>query len=420
MKLVLKVEAPDFAPACQQKELSVPPRGDSEPCVFFLIPQRLGKLLVNLEVSDTEQVRSRCLLRAEGINADASAVFKPRIQASVRMVAEDDVAEPATMAEAVDEVDHRKRLEAINVLDYEMEAAFEVCVVEDSESPRSLDIMPSARAISTSECAVDDGNCHDGFVDHGGRGKITSVVPVPGTHRVNTRDGSEYIWVPPGGFVMGAVLGDHEARKDENPRHPVQMSKGFWLRKTPVTVAAYKRFSQETGRTMPDPPVFNRTWEKEDHPIVNVSWHDAKAYCQWTGGRLPTEAEWEYAARGGKNGLKYPWGNTINPGRANYGRYGTTPVTEFPPQNHWELYDLAGNVSEWVADWYDAKYYRTLSLDHPIQDPPGSADGSRRALRGGSWNLITSASLRISARLSDNPEHRLYYIGFRCAMDEMG
>src|SRR5262245_33744828 len=178
---------------------------------------------------------------------------------------------------------------------------------------------------------------------------------------------------------MGSEPGDG-CKENEAPKHQVTLSKGFWLGRTEVTVGAYKRFVSATGHSMPSEtgfknermlvPNFNPGWQCDNHPIVNVTWHDAKAYCEWSGGRLPTEAEWEYAARGGKEGTKFPWGNRLTHDEANYGkddesgghaegrdqwRY-TAPVASFLP-NGFGLYDMAGNVHEWIADWYDERYY---------------------------------------------------------------
>ena len=113
------------------------------------------------------------------------------------------------------------------------------------------------------------------------------------------------------------------------------------MSRTPVTVAAYKRFVEAMGPQNPIPraPDFNRSWTHQDHPMVGVTWEEAAAYCKWVGGRLPTEAEWEYAARGGKEDLIYPWGNEISEEDANYDSPGTTPVRAHAP-NDWGLYDV--------------------------------------------------------------------------------
>lgn len=241
---------------------------------------------------------------------------------------------------------------------------------------------------------------------------ITPPVAIPaGTVKLNPKDGLEYVWIPPGEFLMGATPGDLEAFDDEKPQHQVWISKGFWLGKTPVTVSAYKRFVKETGHAMPEPPSFNPGWAKEDHPIVNVLWEDAQPYGSWAGMRLPTEAEWEYAARGGKEGLKYPWGNELSSDCANYDSKhgGTTHFPMFPPQNDWGLHDMAGNVWEWVADNYGVEYYK----QNEGKDPGGPANGDYRVMRGGAWNDIPQY-VRVSSRYGDEPSFSFSNCGFRC------
>ncbi len=252
------------------------------------------------------------------------------------------------------------------------------------------------------------------------RARAASLMPLPvetpelqaGTVSLNPQDGLQYVWIPAGEFLMGAVPGDRVAFANENPRHSVLITKGFWLGKTPVTVAAYKRFIRATGRTMPTPPDFNPGWEKDDHPIVRVDWDDASAFSAWAGGRLPTEAEWEYAARGGKEGLVYPWGDEIGPERANYGssHAGTTPVTRFPPQNDWGLHDMAGNVWEWLSDWYGEYSGEKLT------NPTGPKGGTLRVLRGGAWD-DSAGDLRAAVRLWYEPVYRDYDVGFRVARE---
>ena len=234
--------------------------------------------------------------------------------------------------------------------------------------------------------------------------------------RTNPKDGLSYVWIPPGKFQMGATPGDTEAGTNEKPRHRVRITKGFWLSKTPVTVAAYKRFVGERPQSkMPPAASFNTGWSEPDHPIVQVTWDEAKAYCEWAGGKLPTEAQWEYAARGGQDGLKYPWGNDIAPENANYAGSkweGTSQVLSYPA-NAWGLYDMAGNVWDWVADWFGEDYYGTLPADKPAGDPPGPQSGKWRVLRGGSFNNDTRY-LRAAYRGRYAAGGRNFYIGFRC------
>ena len=222
-------------------------------------------------------------------------------------------------------------------------------------------------------------------------------------------DGLEYVWIPPGEFQMGAVAGDGGAYENEKPRHRVEITKGFWMARTPVSAAAYKRLVKAKNGKMPPAPDFNPKWEKEDHPMVRVTWEEARAYCEWAGGRLPREAEWEYAARGGKEGLKYPWGDEISHNRANYDgkKGGTTPVAGYEA-NGFGLHDMAGNVWEWCADWFDKSYYGSS----PWKDPRGPAGGTVRVLRGGSWGY-TTRNLRSSYRFRDGPGLSLVNIGFR-------
>ncbi|MDX1983809.1 MAG: SUMF1/EgtB/PvdO family nonheme iron enzyme, partial [Bryobacteraceae bacterium] len=251
-----------------------------------------------------------------------------------------------------------------------------------------------------------------------------------GQVRINPIDGEPYVWIPPGEFEMGCSPGDAECQGDEKPRHRVQITKGFWMMRTPVTVAAFQRFTKATGRPMPDDPDWWKPAPK--HPIVNVSWDDAAAYCAWAGGRLPTEAEWEYAARAGtkdrylsarlddiawygdnsgeerldaaaiwkKEQDKYSDRLRENRNRAH-------AVGEKKP-NAWGLHDMLGNVWEWCADWYGEGYYDKS----PSLDPPGPETGEYRVLRGGSWDDVPSY-VRVSFRYRGRPEFRNFNIGLR-------
>ena len=239
--------------------------------------------------------------------------------------------------------------------------------------------------------------------------------PAPAETRRFPPANTEMAWIPAGSFVMGCVAGDEECFDDESPAHRVALARGFWLDVTEVTVALYRAFGRATGRAMPPGPPFG---QGESHPVVNVTWEDAAAYCSWAGGRLPSEAEWEYAARGGRDGSKYPWGNAASHEQANYqGREGrdawanTAPVSSFEA-NDFEMHDVAGNVWEWTADWYEPNLDATAGA----ASGQGPASGTLRVLRGGSF-AYPPRSMRLSNRGKFPPTQRHESFGFRCARD---
>ena len=235
-------------------------------------------------------------------------------------------------------------------------------------------------------------------------------LPHTGEVRVNPKDGLKYVWIPPGTFMMGCSPGDTECQKSEKPSHQVTITKGFWIGQTEVTVAAYQRFASATTRQMPPAPPFNSGWTNQSMPIVNVSWEEAEAFCTWTGGRLPTEAEWEYAARAGDPHARYGDLDQI----AWYGKNsgGRTHDVAQKKANEFGLYDTLGNVWEWVNDWFDEHYYQSS----PSQDPRGPDSGEYRVLRGGSWFYFPRFN-RVSFRVSFYPSGRIGNYGIRCAGD---
>jgi formylglycine-generating enzyme required for sulfatase activity len=214
-----------------------------------------------------------------------------------------------------------------------------------------------------------------------------------GTTKVNPKDGLTYVQIPPGRFTMGCSPGYCD--DNEKPAHEVTITRGFWLGRTPVTQQAYQRV---TGQ---NPSHFKGA----NLPVEEVNWNEAKSYCEAIGGRLPTEAEWEYAARAGSTAARYGNPDEIAWYSENSG--GTTHEVGQKRANAFGLYDMLGNVWQWVADW--SGNYESGAQN----DPSGAGSGQYRALRGGSWNYDARFA-RVSYRGSDDPGARGRDLGLRC------
>ena len=263
---------------------------------------------------------------------------------------------------------------------------------------------------------------------------IQTVTPEqPVVHTI-----SEAVLIPAGDFLMGGS--DSDAESDEQPVHTVYVDT-FYIDKYEVTNAQYKKFVDANPQWQKDniPRYFHngqylKFWtgntyhpSKENHPVVYVSWYAAMAYAKWAGKRLPTEAEWEKAARGGVTGRKYPWGNLIDSTKANYGRAvgKTTPVRTYPA-NDYGLYDMVGNVMEWCLDAYETDYYSRSSFRNPIAGDSLTdlMDNfhdvtSLRVLRSGYW-YNSPMHVRIADRYRASPDDASRGYGFRCAASATG
>ena len=243
----------------------------------------------------------------------------------------------------------------------------------------------------------------------------------------------EMVKIPAGTFLMGSDKKvDRNAYQPEFPQRKVYLD-AYEIDKYEVTTVQFLKFVLATDRK----PLID--WQYEggnfqetmaSHPVMHVSWFDADAYCRWAGKRLPTSAEWEKAARG-EDGRIYPWGNEpAGLSRANFGRTGLSgPVRDrperlllYPPIISVDKYDnavspygvfqLAGNVAEWTADWYDPHYYKTA----PDRNPKGPEKGTQRAFRGGGW-IDSTPSVRPAQRNGTDPNTKMNWLGFRCARD---
>ncbi len=253
---------------------------------------------------------------------------------------------------------------------------------------------------------------------------------------IEGQDGAPMINIPEGEFLMG----DNNGARNQRPEHTIRLD-SYYIDQFEVTMERYQKFLDETNHDLP--PLwddFAASENAKDRPAVGMAWDSARAYCAWTGKRLPTEAEWEKAARGA-DGRRYPWGHMqpfVDIARYNLGttgwvsyevtlasvtsgvsgmsiRHGLTQGTKSP----YGLYHMAGNASEWVADWYDRTYYE----ESAERNPTGPKEGERKIYRGGSWE-DPPKWLAVTTRRSAEPDFPIdandLTIGFRCAMDAKG
>jgi formylglycine-generating enzyme required for sulfatase activity len=247
----------------------------------------------------------------------------------------------------------------------------------------------------------------------------------PGDVAQSSIDGNSYVWIPAGKFQMGCAPSDKDCAANEKPRHEVSITHGFWLGQTEVNVLAYSKFvasfkpvvvggqriKSHQRQHMPHAPAYDPQWLQSLNPIVNVNWEDATHYCGWARGRLPTEAEWEYAARAGAaDAIRIPaadaaqpmLGSLVNP---DTGRSVPVQRVRETPQNAWNLYGMSGNVWEWIFDFYEPDFYE----GSPASDPRGPASASDHVVRGG-------ADARLSARRGQSGSAE--NTGIRCVMED--
>jgi formylglycine-generating enzyme required for sulfatase activity len=233
---------------------------------------------------------------------------------------------------------------------------------------------------------------------------------VAGEIRVNRRDQAEYVFVPAGAFLMGSQEPANEA-----PVHEVNVE-SFWIGRTEVTNEQYGRCVDADVCTPPGNPAW-RDAARAKYPVTHVNWSQAATYAEWAGGRLPSEAEWEKAARGPDQRL-YPWGDAVaNNERLNFqfANGGVMPVGTYPAgASPYGVLDMAGNVEEWVADWYAPDYY----AQSPRDNPPGPERGIYRVVRGGSFHS-SRGDVRTTHRGTAFPDAKFESVGFRVVVPQL-
>ena len=299
-----------------------------------------------------------------------------------------------------------------------------------------------------------------------------TVSPKPGSIHVVAETGGELVFIPAGEFWMGVDTAELERvwkergwpdkekplpAGEEGPKHKVKLSSGFWMGRTEVTVGQFRKFCRDSERSMPEQPVL---WDKnENSPVTNVNWALAQEYCKWAGGRLPTEAEWEYAAAAGRTGVDpdapdkcddskralFPWGNDAAKPVGNLGDHSAVKTQKRPqqifttefgdyddkfgeiapvgsfPANAYNLFDMEGNVTEWCSDLYSSSYYQRSRPVDPKGPPevPSFDMPVRRVMRGNNWVTARPFSARTTLRRKLAPEHGSMVVGFRVVHDTL-
>jgi formylglycine-generating enzyme required for sulfatase activity len=251
-------------------------------------------------------------------------------------------------------------------------------------------------------------------IHHTGEPDPARAAAVLIRQEVTGRDGASLILIPAGRFIMGSDTGE----KDERPVHPIELD-AFYIDKYEITVSRYARFLHAQRPERPFLWKQATQGKQGQKPVIGVDWFDAKEYCEWVGRRLPTEAEWEKAARSDDQ-RTYPWGNEppttlhVVAGLQKWTGYDTLGAVGSHPRggSSYGVDDLAGNAWEWIADRYDEHYYAA----GPEQNPRGPKQGPLRVLRGGAWNN-DAATIRSANRAAYAPSARRNDVGFRCAMN---
>ncbi len=277
--------------------------------------------------------------------------------------------------------------------------------------------------------------------------RMPSAAPQASQTRLNPLDGQIYVWIAPGSFMLGCSPGDDDCLGEEKPPHPVTLTKGYWIGQTVVTVGAWKRYRSATGKA-PLPTTdphgradLNEASGNDEVPAVLMDWQQAYDYCRWAGGQLPTEAQWEYAARAGHAESRpgpleaIAW-YADNSGKSRIdsaefiSRYsegeqydqllfkngnGPHPVRQ-KAANDWGLYDLFGSVSQWTGDWFDRTYYEQQDGRDPRGPSFSEAKFPQRVIRGNSWDGPPSDA-RVSTRGRIPPTDRYSAVGLRCITD---
>lgn len=317
---------------------------------------------------------------------------------------------------------------------------------------------------------MSDAACCTASPEPSGSSTEGSTAPPVSSTVVPDEDSDRMVQLDGGSFLMGTDSDKGFPADGEGPVREVHLDP-FYIDIHPVTNREFREFVEDTGyvtdaeeygwsfvfqafvdektakwapRAQEAPwwvQVTDACWKwpegrgshishRLDHPVVHVSWNDAQAFCEWAGLRLPTEAEWEYAARGGLTQKTYPWGDELCPDGEHMcniwqgsfpdhnteadGYKGTAPVTSFPP-NGYGLYEMAGNVWDWCADWFSPEYH----VDGPRDNPTGPPDGEAKVMRGGSYLCHDSYCnrYRVAARTANTPDSTTGNLGFRCAAD---